>query len=332
MQLYEFAAPGVMSGKKILFLHGFASSGSNGSVKTLRILLPQTDIIAPDIPEHPAEAMSMLNGIVSSEKPDLIIGTSMGAMYAEQLHGVDRILVNPAFCLADTLLKNNGLGKQEYHNPRQDGQTSFIVTKALLEEYRECSSHCFEECDDERVWGLFGIHDTMVDTFGLFSRHYTKAIRFDGEHYMNDHAILHTVMPIIRRIDNAREGRRLKTIFISILDTLAGSGGEPMQGAVKAYMKLSESYDTHVLASAPYNTAEQWAEPVRWAEKHLGAAAWDKVIVANRKDLVLGDYIIDGHPESFGLADAMGTVIGYGKDPFRTWDDILEYFGRLGGQ
>ena len=57
MELYEYAQPEVMAGKKILYLHGFASSGQSGSVRTLRLLLPQTEIIAPDIPEKPQEAL-----------------------------------------------------------------------------------------------------------------------------------------------------------------------------------------------------------------------------------------------------------------------------------
>ena len=101
-----------MAGKKILYVHGFASGGQNGTVKTMGVLLPKTEIIAPDLPVEPEEAMTLLRSICDSEKPDLIIGTSMGGMYTEQLRGFDRILVNPAFHLADTLLKNNGLGRQ----------------------------------------------------------------------------------------------------------------------------------------------------------------------------------------------------------------------------
>lgn len=129
MELYEYARPGLMAGKKILYVHGFASSGQNGSVRTLRLLMPRAHVLAPDLPVEPFDAMELLRNMVVSEKPDLIVGSSMGAMYAEMLYGVDRILVNPAFQLADTLLKNNGLGRQEFHNPRQDGETSFLVTK-----------------------------------------------------------------------------------------------------------------------------------------------------------------------------------------------------------
>ena len=114
---------------KILYLHGFASSGNNGSVKLLRSLLPDVEFISPDIPVEPTEALPFLQELCAKEDPDLVIGTSMGGMYAEQLTGRFRILVNPAFQLAESLLKNNGLGRQEFHNPRVDGQTSFLVTK-----------------------------------------------------------------------------------------------------------------------------------------------------------------------------------------------------------
>lgn len=119
MELYEYARPGLMAGKKILYVHGFASSGQNGSVRTLRLLMPRAQVLAPDLPVEPFDAMELLRNMVVSEKPDLIVGSSMGAMYAEMLYGVDRILVNPAFQLADTLLKTMGL----------DGRSSITLVR-----------------------------------------------------------------------------------------------------------------------------------------------------------------------------------------------------------
>ena len=167
MELYEFARPALMAGKTLLFVHGFASSGRSGTARALRTLLPEAEVLAPDLPVRPHEALALLRRLVDECRLDLILGTSMGGMYAEQIHGIDRILVNPAFQLADTILKNNGLGRKEFHNPREDGQKDFLVTKALLEEFREVSSHCFESIDDderERVFALFGRRDTLVFT------------------------------------------------------------------------------------------------------------------------------------------------------------------------
>ena len=356
MELYEYACPEVMEGKKILYLHGFASSGQNGSVRTLQTLLPRTVIVAPDIPAEPEEALPFLRDLCASEKPDLVIGTSMGGMYAELLRGCDRILINPAFRLADTLLKNNGLGRHEYHNPRRDGQTSLLMTKGMLESFREVSSHCFEAVpqtdpactedwklteEQKRVFGLFGLRDNLVDTFDLFASHYPNAIRFDGEHYMNDSTLLHSVLPLIRLIDDRQEGRSRKLIHIAWEDVLADIRNnrpkgkapleyEPENSAVKAFRTLARHYDLHVVCNPPYNRPGQWQDAVQWAEKYLGVEAWGKVVCCRRKDLLIGDYLIDRHPELY--PDFMGTALRYGEDPFRTWEDILTFFSRLGGQ
>ncbi len=330
MELYEYARPCLMAGKKILYVHGFASSGRNGSVRTLRLLMPEATVVAPDLPVEPFEAKELLMNMIASEKPDLIIGTSMGAMYAEMLYGVDRILVNPAFQLADTLLKNNGLGRQNYHNPRQDGETSFLVTKTLLEHFREVSSHCFERAgeDQDKVFGLFGIHDTLVHTFGLFSEHYPQAIRFDGEHHLNDDAILHSLLPVIQWIDDRQRNVQKPVLFISLSDRIINHSS----GFAKSVAALAVGYDVHIVAGVPYNTPELCRQVVDWCETSLGVPVWNRVMITNHKNLLLADYLVDAEPEENGAPDFMGTLIHFGSDAFKAWEDVLTYFDRLGGQ
>ena len=64
--------------KTILYIHGLSSSGALGTAKHLQSLLPDTHIIAPDLPIEPLEALELLHILVATEHPDLIIGTSMG--------------------------------------------------------------------------------------------------------------------------------------------------------------------------------------------------------------------------------------------------------------
>ena len=52
--------PDLMSGKKIMYVHGFLSSGQSGTVKMLQELMPNATLIAEDIPVHPEEAVEML--------------------------------------------------------------------------------------------------------------------------------------------------------------------------------------------------------------------------------------------------------------------------------
>ena len=42
---------------KLIYFHGFGSSGASGTVEHLRNLLPNDEVIAPDIPVDPVEAL-----------------------------------------------------------------------------------------------------------------------------------------------------------------------------------------------------------------------------------------------------------------------------------
>lgn len=148
--------PELMKGKKIMYNHGFGSSALSGTVKRIRQTFPNATVVAFDIPLHPAEGLTFLRQKAEEEKPDLIIGTSMGGMYTELLYGFDRILVNPAFQMAQTMKEHGMTGKQTWQNPRQDGETEFMVTKALEKEYKELTDQCFvqlEAMDEEQKKG-----------------------------------------------------------------------------------------------------------------------------------------------------------------------------------
>ena len=329
MELFEYARPGLFAGKKILYVHGFASSGSSGTVGRMRLLLPQATVIAPDLPVDPQAAIDLLKALCARENPDLVVGTSMGGMYTEQLAGYDRICVNPALHLADTILKNNGLGKQEFHSVRQDGQTSFMVTKALVEEYRTVSDRRFSVVEPERVWGLFGTKDTMVDCFDEFAAHYPQALHFDGEHQLNDHTFLWALLPVMQWIDDRQEGRAKRTLLVELDGVLRDTRNDlPIGEAFKVFHKLSEWYDTYVVCREDPNQPDLWGENVRWAETHLGVPAWNRVLVGNHPELLMGDYLLT----RTDCDDFMGTVLKFGEDPFRTWADVQAFFARLGGQ
>ena len=193
------------SGKKVLYVHGFGSSGQSNTPRLLQQMMPEAQVLAPDLPIHPQQALDMLKNLVAEEQPSVIIGTSMGGMYAEMLRGVDRVLVNPAFNLHETLRTNVGLGKVTFFNPRRDGVQEFMLTKGLLEEYKEITLQNFHGADDEEeqqhVFGLFGTRDEMVHTEPLFREHYRHAIPFDGEHRLNDHVLLHSLMSAVEESD-----------------------------------------------------------------------------------------------------------------------------------
>ena len=310
--------------KKILYVHGFGSSGQSGTVTRIREVLPQATVIAPDLPIHPEEAMALLHKVCEQEHPDLIIGTSMGGMYAEMLYGYDRVLVNPALQMGDTMKEHGMTGAQHFSNPRQDGVQDFMVTKALVKEYKEMTEQCFSGMtadEQKRVWGLFGDEDTTVNTFDLFHEHYPTAIRFHGEHRMNDVSFMHSVVPVIRWIDDRQEGRERPMVYIDVR-ALCDQRGMPRSSAQKTVRQLLEHYQLFFVAAAPAD-AQYYAQTVEWLYEYINVPAWGHTIFTNQKQLLYGDFLVD-----VDKTDGMATLIQFGSDTFKTWDDIALYFSR----
>jgi hypothetical protein len=320
--------PDLMAGKTVLYVHGFASSGQSGTVRRLQEVLPEARVIAPDLPIHPHEALALLHDVCQQEKPDLIVGTSMGGMFAEQLRGYDRICVNPALDIAETMRAHGLTGTQQFQNPRQDGVQEFYVDKALVKEYREVSEQRFQNMTDDdrqRVYGLFGDEDELVDTYDMFHEHYPQALYFHGEHRMNDRSFMHSVLPVIRWIDDRQQQRERPIIYIGI-ETMMDSYRKPVSSVQKAVRQLIERYQ--VLFVAP---AEDTATTDSWLTEHIGVPAWRHTVYTYRRDLLYGDYLIAA-PKQGRSEGALTTVLEYGSETFKTWEDVIEYFSRLGGQ
>ena len=187
---------------KIIYFHGFASSGASGTVQTLRKIMPDIEVIAPDIPIDPQEALPYLKELCRQEHPDLIIGTSMGGMYAQQMRGFKRICVNPAFNMS-RLSKVLKTGEHEFLNRRKDNQKTFRITRDIIQHFNQMERQQFKDItpDEQQIcWGLFGINDTSVNTYDLFRKYYTQATRFEGEHRLNEKVLRHTVIPLAKQI------------------------------------------------------------------------------------------------------------------------------------
>lgn len=189
---------------KIIYFHGYASSGASGTVQRLRQLLPDDEIIAPDIPVDPAEALPFLQKLVKDENPDLIIGTSMGGMYCQQMFGYKRICVNPAFHMS-TSSKILKTGEFKFLNGRKDSQKTFKITRQIIQNFNMMERNQFKgitDFDRQNCYGLFGINDTSVNCYDEFKKHYVNAERFDGEHQLNENVLKKVVIPLIKKLRN----------------------------------------------------------------------------------------------------------------------------------
>jgi predicted esterase YcpF (UPF0227 family) len=192
----------------IMYLHGYGSSGKSSTVEYLKKALPNCYIYAPDIPVDPEVALPYLKERCVYPGFDIIIGTSMGAMYAQQLHehAHYRICVNPAFHLSELpdILKP---GTFDFFQPREDGQTQFTITEEIIQHFREMEAHQFDDWHANnpanlRCYGLFGTNDTTVNCRDEFASHYPNVQTFEGGHRMNKKIIKQQILPLVEELQN----------------------------------------------------------------------------------------------------------------------------------
>lgn len=187
---------------KMMYVHGFASSGSSGTVMMLRRHFLDWRIVAPDLPIDPFDALNLLRATVQKEQPKIVIGTSMGGMYVQQLWGVPRIVVNPSFEMSRTLLFNH-MGRHKYTAKRKDGVTEFRIDKTVVEKFKLMEKNQFDgitESEKRLVFALFGDKDDVVNFRSLMSRLYgeERCLLFNGGHRLNDNVVKKNLIPLIK--------------------------------------------------------------------------------------------------------------------------------------
>ena len=173
--------------KKILFLHGFFASGQCVPALALRESFERRiEVLMPDLPMHPKEALEFIRELIDREKPNLLVGNSCGSFYAQMVApivGIPALLGNPHFQMTEFLKQR--IGKHQYKSPRKDGKQDFSIHESLIDEFAELEAIQFNYCNPyykDRIWGLFGKQDTLAHFEPLFLEHYTHSFHFPGGH------------------------------------------------------------------------------------------------------------------------------------------------------
>lgn len=192
-------------GRKILFLHGFFASGQCVPAQTLRESFEgRVEVLTPDLPMHPKDAISFILSLIDQEKPDILVGNSCGSFYAQMLVpivGIPALLGNPHFQMTEFLKQR--LGEHQYKSPRKDGNQKFVIDEVLIEEFAELEAIQFARCNPsyrDKVWGLFGEQDTLAHFEPLFLEHYTQSYHFPGGHTPTAEEVRHWYVPLIEKL------------------------------------------------------------------------------------------------------------------------------------
>ncbi len=99
---------------------------------------------------------------------------------------------------------------------------------------------------------------------------------------------------------------------------------EPMEGAVAAIEKLSETFDVYALSTAPWNNPSAWSDKLNWIKKYFPVILHKKLILTHNKNLNLGDYLIDDRLKN-GAGEFLGELIHFGTENYPNWKTVVEY-------
>lgn len=107
----------------------------------------------------------------------------------------------------------------------------------------------------------------------------------------------------------------------------------PIDGAIEAVKKLQESgkYELFIATSAPWGNPMSASDKRFWIEDYFGNLFHKKMFVTHRKDLLMGDYLIDDRTKN-GAGEFKGEHLHFGWsweneewNKYPTWESILEY-------
>lgn len=190
---------------KILFLHGFFASGQCVPAVALREAFEgRAEVLTPDLPMHPEEAVRFIRELCENERPDVLVGNSCGSFYAQMIApalGIPALLGNPHFQMTEFLKPR--IGAHQYKSPRKNGIQDFVIDEQLIREFAEMQQHQFDGCTPygkEHIWGIFGEQDTLAHFEPLFLEHYAHSYHFPGGHTPTAEEVRTWYVPLIERL------------------------------------------------------------------------------------------------------------------------------------
>lgn len=191
--------------KKAIFLHGFYASGSCPLALALKDALKGVvEVLTPDIPLHPLEALAFVRELCALEHPDMLIGNSNGAFLAQILATelqIPALLGNPHLKMSEFVAAR--IGENRYKSPRMDGKQGFIIEPSLEDEFAELEVHQWDNWNlsmRKFCVGLFGEKDTLAHFEPVIREHYDGIYHFPGDHTPTEDEVKEWYVPRVKEV------------------------------------------------------------------------------------------------------------------------------------
>jgi len=183
---------------KILYIHGFGSTGNSQTVQGLqKVLGDEVTILAPHFSSDLSTFAQIEQNIAEAKKylydfrPNIVIGSSFGGFIATFLNGYPRILINPCLLPSDRLyILSPNMSKEDKER-----------LKVLENSHDIDGEICYE------MYGLFGIYDELFCYLNVFKNSYSpnRAYTMPCGHRIDVENIKNHLVPIIWEVKKNTE-------------------------------------------------------------------------------------------------------------------------------
>lgn len=152
---------------KLLYIHGYGSTGNAMKAQKLQFMFPQCQVIAPTLEYDrlaPMEVYGQLQELITRESPALIVGSSTGGYYAlccTQFYQEAVWCINPVRDIVGTIRRHLSVGEGDNISDKLKEYEEFDKRVFQRLQPKDGQLHFALSTDDE----LLGDHQPLLTLF-----------------------------------------------------------------------------------------------------------------------------------------------------------------------
>lgn len=98
----------------------------------------------------------------------------------------------------------------------------------------------------------------------------------------------------------------------------------PITGAIESVKSLELYFEIYFLSTPMWTVPESFTAKRLWIEEHFGVFGTKRLILSHRKDLNIGDYLVDDRIHN-GAGKFTGKHIHFGQAEFPNWNVVTKF-------